>query len=63
MSIYSNFFSTSVVTIGFNGIYSVREDAGNIQIVVLVLMNWLGRDAVVTFSTMDNTARGGLHNA
>ena len=60
MSIYYNIISTSVVTIGFNGTYSVREDAGSISIVVLVLMNSLARDVVVTLSTMDNTARGGF---
>ena len=58
MSIFHNFFSTSVVTIGFNGIYSVREDTGNITVVVLVLMNCLVRDVVVTLSTLDDTARG-----
>ena len=57
---FRNFFSTSVVTIGFNGTYSVREDAGSIRIVVLVLMNYLGRDVVVTLSTLDDTARGGF---
>ena len=56
-------FSTSVVTIGFNGTYSVHEDAGGISIIVLVLMNSLARDVVVTLSTLDNTARGiGLRN-
>ena len=49
---------TSVVTIGFSGAYSVREDARGISIVVLVLMNCLARDVVVTLSTVDNTARG-----
>ena len=58
MPLYYDFISTSVVTIGFNGIYSVREDAGSIRITVLVLMNWLARDVVVTLSTLDNTARG-----
>ena len=58
MSIYHNFFSTSVVTIGFNGTYSVREDASNISIVVLVLMNSLAREVEVTLSTQDDTARG-----
>ena len=58
MSIFHNFFSTSVVTIGFNGIYSVREDAGSISVVVLVLMNCSVRDVVVTLSTLDDTARG-----
>ena len=53
-------FFTSVVTIGFNGTYSVQEDAGSISIVVLVLMNCLARDVVVTLSTLDNTARGGF---
>ena len=47
-----------MVTIGFNGTYSVREDAGGISIVVLVLMNSLARDVLVTFSTLDDTARG-----
>ena len=56
-------FPTSVVTIGFNGTYCVHEDAGGISIVVLVLMNSLARDVVVTLSTVDGTARGGfLHN-
>ena len=50
--------STSVITIGFNGVYSVHEDAGSISIVVLVLMNSLARDVVVTLSTLDDTARG-----
>ena len=36
----------------------MREDAGSISIVVLVLMNYLGRDVVVTLSTLDDTARG-----
>ena len=40
------------------------EDAGNISVIVLVLMNSLARDVVVTLSTVDDTARGGfLHNA
>ena len=52
-----NFFS-SEVTIGFNGTYSVREDGGSINIFVLVLMNSLARDVVVTFSTQDNTTSG-----
>ena len=49
---------TSVVTIGFNGTYSVREDAGSISITVFVLMNSLARDVIVTLSTLDDTARG-----
>ena len=52
--------SILVVTIGFNGTYSVREEAGGITIVVLALMNTLAKDVVVTFSTLDDTARGGL---
>ena len=52
--------SILVVTIGFNGTYSVREDAGGISIVVFALMNSLDRDVEVTLSTLDDTARGGL---
>ena len=55
-------FSTLVVTIGFNGTYSVQEDAGVVSIVVLVLMNSLARDVEVTLSTLDNTARGCFAN-
>ena len=51
-------FSTSVVTIGFSGTYSVQEDFGGVSIVVLVLVNSLARDVVVTLSTLDDTARG-----
>ena len=47
-----------MVTIGFSGTYSVHEDAGAISIVVLVLMNSLARDVVVTFSTVDDSAKG-----
>ena len=36
----------------------MHEDAGNITVVVRVLMNSLARDVVVTFSTLDDTARG-----
>ena len=57
-SIFHNLFFTSVVTIGFNGTYSVREDAGGISIVVLVLMNCLTRDVEVTLFTVDGTASG-----
>ena len=63
MSVFHNFFSTSVVTIGFNATYSVCEDAGGISVVILVLMNYLARDVEVRFSTVDDTARGGLHIA
>ena len=38
----------------------MHEDVGNITIAVLVLMNYLARDVVVTLSTLDNTARGGF---
>ena len=51
-------FSTSVVTIGFNGTYSVQEGSEGFTIVVLVLMNSLARDVVVTLSTLDDTAIG-----
>ena len=47
----------SVVTIGFNGTYYVREDTARIS-VVLVLMNSLARNVVVTLSTLDDTAIG-----
>ena len=35
----------------------MREDSGNIGVVASVLRNSLARTAVVTFSTLDNTAR------
>ena len=38
----------------------MREDAGGISIVVLVMMSSLARDVVVTLSTLDDTARGGF---
>ena len=50
--------SVTVVRIGFNGTYSVHEDVGGISIVVLVLINYLARDVVVTLLTLDDTARG-----
>lgn len=49
---------TSVITIGFSGNYSVRENAGSVSITVLVLMNSLARDVTVTLSTVDDTAQG-----
>ena len=52
------FFVTVVVTIGFSGIYRVHEDAGHTSVTVLVLMNSLARNVVVTLSTLDDTARG-----
>ena len=36
----------------------MREDAGSISVVVLILMNCLARDVVVTLSTVDDTASG-----
>ena len=36
----------------------MREDAGGISIVVLVLMNSLARDVEVTLSTVNDTATG-----
>ena len=36
----------------------MHEDAGGISITVLVLMNTLARDVVVTLSTLDDTASG-----
>ena len=59
-SIFHNSFSTSVVTIGFDRVYSVREDAVSISIVVLVLMNCLARDVEVSLSPLDGTASGGF---
>ena len=38
----------------------MREGAGSISIAVLVLMNSLARDVVVTLSTVDGTANGGF---
>ena len=38
----------------------MHEDTGVVSIVVLVLMNSLARDAEVTLSTVDDTARGGF---
>ena len=36
----------------------MRENSGRIRVAVSVLRNSLARNAVVTFSTLDNTARG-----
>ena len=38
----------------------MHEDAGHISVTVLVLMNSLARDVVVTLSTLDDTASGGF---
>ena len=51
-------FFFSVITIGFNGTYSVHEDVEGISVVVFALMNSLDRDVVVTLLTLDGTARG-----
>ena len=51
-----------MVTFGFNGTYSVQEDAGGIRIVVLVLVNYLARDISITLFTVDDTARGRFAN-
>ena len=51
-----------MVTIGFNGTYSVQENSGGVSVVVLVLMNSLDRDVVVILSTLDDTARGRFPN-
>ena len=47
-----------MVTVGFNGTYSVREGTGSINVCVFVLMNVLNRAVEVTISTQDGTARG-----
>ena len=50
--------SIPVVTIGFIGTYSVREDAASITITVFVLRNSLARGVLVTLSTSDGIAIG-----
>ena len=50
-------FSESVVTIGFTGNYTVREDTGTMSVVVHVLINSLDREVDVILSTQDGTAR------
>ena len=48
-----------MVTIGFNpATYSVTEGAGSVTVTVAV-QGSLGRDVVVTLSTVDGTATGG----
>ena len=47
-----------MVTIALNGTYSLLEDAGHVNIVVLALMSTLARDVVVTLLTVDDTAEG-----
>ena len=36
----------------------MHEDAGGVSVVVLVLMNSLAKEVVVTLSILDDTARG-----
>ena len=46
-----------MVTIGFNrAAYSVSEDAGSVSVTVSVQTGALGRDVVVTLSTINGTA-------
>ena len=40
----------------------MHEDAGGVSITVLVMMNSLARDVVVTLCTLDDTARGRFAN-
>ena len=49
-----------MVTIGFNGTYSLHEGTGSINVCVFVVMNLLARDVEVRLSTLDDTARGGF---
>ena len=50
-------FTASVVTIGFNQTaYSVNEDAGSVSVTLSVQNGTLGRDVVVTLSTINSTA-------
>ena len=50
-------FTNLVVTIGFNrAAYSVSEDAGSVSVTVSVQTGALGRDVVVTLSTINGTA-------
>ena len=47
----------SVVTVGFNPTtYAVREDAGNVSVILSVLAGTLDRDVIVTLTTMNSTA-------
>ena len=54
------YFTSAVVTIGFNRVtYSVLEDAGNVHVTVSILNGTLTRIVVVTLSTIsDGTATG-----
>ena len=49
--------SILVVLIGFNRTtYSVREDAGGVNVTLSVLDGTLDRDVIVTLTTMNSTA-------
>ena len=49
-----------MVTIGFDSApYSATEGAGSVTVTVAVQGSNLGRDVVVTLSTVDGTATGG----
>ena len=54
------FFSSAVVTIGFNTVaYTVLEDAGSVNVTASILNGTLARNVVVTLSTKsDSTATG-----
>ena len=55
------FSPSSVVTIGFDpATYSITEGAGSVDVTVAV-QGPLGRDVVVTLSTVDGTATGGCN--
>ena len=50
-------FTVSVITIGLNpAAYSIREGAGNVSVSLSVLAGTLGRDVIVTLTTMNSTA-------
>ena len=54
------FLSYSGITIGFYcpGRYSVGEDAGSVSVTVETLRGAPARDVIVTFQTVDRSARG-----
>ena len=48
-----DFFSSAVVTIGFNTVaYSVLEDGDSVNITVSILNGTLARNVIVTLSTV-----------
>ena len=52
-----------MVTIGFNpATYSVREDAGGVSVTLSVQAGTLGRDVILTMTTMNSTAMRELLN-